>query len=100
MLLPTYFLGQDSYQVRGILFFLTGIVSIYSLLKNYWKLTRSLLLVGVVLKAVWAIALIIRCIQDPRTIVITVVWLLFLYIQAITYIYFLPKNVDTKEPVQ
>lgn len=89
-----------SYQVWGVLFLATGIVSGCALLKNEWRTTRSLLLAGLTLKAIWAIALIIRCLSSPQTILITVVWLFFAYVQAVTYIYFLSKNPEQKNAMQ
>lgn len=80
-----------SYQMWGIVFTGLGCVAVYALLRNEWKLSRKLLLIGLAAKAVWAIALIYRCFIEPQTIVITVVWLFFAYIQAVAYIFFTPK---------
>lgn len=80
-----------TYQVWGIIFILIGLLSVIALIKNSWKTTRILLLWGLTAKAVWAIALVVRCFIDSRTILITLVWLFFAYIQAITYIFFIPK---------
>lgn len=79
-----------SYQVWGVLFFLLGAVTVYTLITNHWKATRQFQLVGLLFKAIWAIALLIRCFQAPQTILITAVWLLIAYTQAALYIYFLP----------
>lgn len=89
-----------SYQAWGVLFGSLGVLGAWGLLRNNWKLTKRLLIWGLALKAIWAIALIIRCIAAPQTILITAVWLFFAYIQAATYIYFLPKNPTQKEPIQ
>lgn len=90
-----------SYQQWGILFLGVGVLSIYTLLRNYWWATKNLMFAGLTLKAVWAVALIIRCIDAPPTILITAVWLFLAYVQAVTYIYFLPKNgAGKKEPTQ
>ncbi len=79
-----------SYPMWGSLFVLAAVVGGYGLLTNNWKLTRHAQLYGLALKAVWAIALIIRCFEYPQTILITAVWIFFAYIQAATYVYFLP----------
>lgn len=81
-----------TYQQWGILFGITGLLSLYALSKNEWHMTRKLLVIGLGLKAIWGIALVIRCISSPPTILITLVWLSFVCIQAATYIYFLPKQ--------
>lgn len=79
-----------SYQIWGFLFFALGVVTVFTLITNHWKATRQFQLVGLLFKAVWAIALLIRCFQEPQTILITSVWLLIAYVQAMVYIYFLP----------
>lgn len=80
-----------SYQWWGITFFTIGAISVWSLTRNEWHTTRNLLLIGLIAKSIWAIALVIRCFVEPQTIIITIVWLFFAYIQAVTYIYFTPK---------
>lgn len=79
-----------SYQVWGILFGFLGVATMYFLISNNWKATRNAQLIGLLFKAVWAAALIIRCFEAPQTILITAVWVFFAYIQAATYIHFLP----------
>lgn len=79
-----------SYQVWGILFGFLGLMTAYFLLTNNWKATRNAQLIGLMFKAVWAAALIIRCFSAPPTILITAVWVFFAYIQAVTYVHFLP----------
>lgn len=80
-----------SYRVWGILFAGLGFLGVYALIKNEWKVSKNILLAGLVIKAVWAIALIARSVVEPQSIVITLVWLFFAYIQAVTYIFFTPK---------
>jgi uncharacterized membrane protein HdeD (DUF308 family) len=80
-----------SYQLWGWIFFLVGVTSIVFLIINDWKATRGLLLLGLAIKAIWAVALILRTFIAPETVVITLVWLFFAYIQAVTYIFFIPK---------
>lgn len=89
-----------SYQIWGVLFFLGGVASGFSLVRNDWKTTRQLLMYGLALKSIWAIALLIRCVAAPQTILITVIWLWLVYVQAITYIYFLPKGSEYRKIIQ
>lgn len=81
-----------SYQAWGVIFFVMGLVKAHGLVQNNWVLIRKMLLAGLLVKSVWAIALIIRCFSPPQTIIITLVWLFFAYIQAVTYVYFIPKK--------
>jgi hypothetical protein len=79
-----------SYQVWGMIFLLMGLSTAFGLLTNRHMLVKQTQLVGLIIKALWGIALILRCIVAPQTILITLVWVFFAYIQAATYIYFLP----------
>lgn len=79
-----------SYPVWGALFLLTSALTCYGLISNNWNISKQSQLLGLGLKSVWAIALIIRCFSYPQTILITGVWIFFAYIQAVTYIHFLP----------
>jgi len=79
-----------SYQVWGIVLGGLGVVTAYFLLSNNWNATRQSQLAGLLLKSIWAIALVVRSFEEPRTILITAVWLFFAYVQAVTYIHFLP----------
>jgi hypothetical protein len=80
------------YKIWGIIFVALGITNALGLVKNNWNLSRNMLICGLAVKSVWAIALIVRCIAIPQTIVITIVWLFFAYVQAVTYIYFIPSK--------
>jgi hypothetical protein len=86
-----------SFQAWGTLFFIIGLVSVFGLIKNNWYIVRNIQLVGLSLKAIWAIALIIRCFSAPQTILITLVWFFFVYIQTMTYIYFIPVKIKGVE---
>lgn len=81
-----------SYPAWGVIFVGLGLGKIYGLTQNNWSFTKHMLMGGLIVKSVWAIALIIRCITVPQTIIVTVLWLFFAYIQAATYVYFIPKK--------
>lgn len=82
-----------SYQAWGGVFVLLGLAAFYSLLTDNWKLTRQLQAAGLLVKAFWGVALIIRCIVAPQTILVTVIWFFFAYVQAAVY-YFFPRLED------
>jgi hypothetical protein len=81
-----------SYQAWGIVFVTLGVLNAYGLIKNNWNLSRNMQMCGLGVKSVWAIALTIRCISAPQTIIITLIWLFFAYIQGATYVYFIPRK--------
>jgi hypothetical protein len=81
-----------SYKQWGIIFFLLAITTSWGLLTNSWTLTRNTQLAGVLVKAIWAIALVARSVEVPQTIIITAVWLFFAFIQISTYLHFVPTN--------
>lgn len=79
-----------SYFWWGTIFMGLGVFKAYALLTNRWMAVKNAHLFGLVLKSVWAIALVIRCFEAPQTIIIAIVWFFFAYIQAGVFIYFLP----------
>lgn len=83
----------SSYTFWGVLFIILGIVKLYSLKKNDWKLARNTLIVGVAIKAMWSVALIFRIFISPGTVFITLCWLCIAALQMATYIFFMPPNI-------
>lgn len=79
-----------TYQVWGIIFIALSLAKAYGLVTNRWSLVKNMLISGLLVKAFWLAALIQRSIVDPRTMLITAIWLFFAYIQAVTYVYFTP----------
>jgi hypothetical protein len=65
-----------SYPQWGGIFLALGLYAVYALLTNKWA----------------AIALIFRVFEAPPTIIITLVWLFFAFIQGAVYVYFLPTH--------
>jgi hypothetical protein len=84
-----------TYDFWGFVFVSIGILKIYSIKTNTWKLSRQTLLVGVATKATWAIALIVRSITSPGTWLVTIMWLALALIQIATFIFFMPPNIQT-----
>lgn len=86
-----------TYPVWGLIFAGTGMLGAYGLIRNQYELVRNAQLLGLLIKAIWLIALIIRSIAAPSTILIMLVWILFSAIQAGVYISFIPSEPKLEE---
>lgn len=84
-----------NYRFWGVIFICLGSFKLMSLKLNRWDLSRYSLLIGVAVKAAWALALIVRALTSPGTWLITLMWLALAAIQIVTYIYFMPPSVRT-----
>lgn len=73
----------------GALFAVLGISMLYKLWRNDWRWLRWLLLCGLLVKTVWLFALVIRLFNGGSAIILSL-WLFITYVQAMTYIYFVP----------
>lgn len=85
-----------TYHFWGIVFILIGIFKFYAITTNNWLLARRSLLVGVSVKAAWAIALIVRILTSPGTVLITILWISLALIQIGTFIFFMPPAMSSK----
>jgi hypothetical protein len=83
-----------TFKVWGLLFIGLGILKLYSLLANKWELARQSLIVGVLVKATWAVALTIRSLVSPGTLFVNFIWIALALIQMVTYIFFMPPNIQ------
>ena len=79
-----------TYRVWGVVFMGLGILKLFSLFTNNWELSRRTLLVGVVIKAAWAIALTVRSFVSPGTLILNLMWVSLALIQVVTFIFFVP----------
>lgn len=86
------------YRAWGVVFAFLGLATMYALITNNWNLTRRLQLGGLFIKSIWEIALILRFIDAPQTIIVALVWLFFAYIQAVLYIFFFPRAYAVARP--
>jgi predicted ferric reductase len=84
-----------TYRFWGIVFILLGVFKIFSLKLNNWSLSRKSLLLGVAIKAAWAIALVVRAVTSPGTWFVAIMWIALAAIQIMTFIYFMPPSVRT-----
>lgn len=84
-----------TYQFWGVVFVILGLIKLYSLLKNDWNLARHSLLIGVAIKAAWAVALLIRALTSPGTLLVAFLWIALALIQMGTYIWFMPPAISS-----
>lgn len=83
-----------NYRFWGVVFIAIGVLKLFALKTNNWALSRRSLLVGISIKAAWAIALIIRSLTSPGTWLITLIWLALACIQIVTFIFFMPPAIN------
>lgn len=86
-----------SYKFWGFVFIAIGILKLFALKTNNWDLSRKSLLVGVAIKAAWAVALIVRSFTSPGTFLVSIIWLALASIQIATFIFFMPPAVATNK---
>lgn len=84
-----------SYTFWGVVFITIGVVKLFALFTNNWKLSRQSLILGVSIKAMWAVALIFRIFISPGTVFITLLWLTVAALQMTCYIFFMPPNIGS-----
>lgn len=88
-----------SYKFWGVIFIAIGILKLFALKTNNWNLSRKSLLVGVAIKAAWAVALIVRSLTSPGTFLVSIIWVALAAIQIVTFIFFMPPAIATnKQP--
>lgn len=81
-----------TYKFWGTVFILVGLLKLYALRANNWELSRHSLLIGVSIKAAWALALVIRALSSPGTWLMAIMWIALAMIQITTYIFFMPPS--------
>jgi len=84
-----------TFKFWGVLFIALGILKLYSLKTNNWKLSRQTLIMGVSVKAAWAVALTIRSFVSPGTLILNLLWVTIALIQMGCYIFFMPPATQT-----
>lgn len=78
-----------TFQVWGMVFIALGLFKLYSYLRNDFDLMKISLVIGLVVKSTWAVALIIRAF-DGGGLLLLAIWLFFAYVQGMTYMHFIP----------
>lgn len=92
--------GFFTYKFWGVVFILIGVLKLFALKTNNWKLSRKSLLVGVSIKAAWALALVVRSTTSPGTWLVTIIWVALAAIQITTYIFFMPPAMTSNKKDQ
>src|SRR5688572_18856571 len=54
-----------SYPQWGAIFFILGVYTVYALVSNNWAAAKRAQIIGLTVKAIWAIALIFRVFEAP-----------------------------------
>lgn len=85
-----------TFRFWGIVFILVGLLKMYSLVTNNWILARQSLLIGVSIKAAWAVALTVRALTSHGTLLIDLMWVTLALIQISTFIFLVPIEKGTK----
>lgn len=82
-----------SFKFWGITFMAIGLIKLFALYTNNWNLARRSLLIGVGVKATWAVALTLRTLTSPGTLFVNIIWLTLAMLQMGTYIWFMPPAI-------
>lgn len=81
-----------TYEFWGIIFIVLGLTKIAAVVFNQWRLARVTLMAGVTIKAAWMVALAIRFLVSPGTILVAALWGTIALAQMLCYIFFLPPT--------
>lgn len=84
-----------TFDLWGVVFILIGLLKLYSLKVNNWKLSRSTLFLGVSVKAAWMIALTIRSFISPGTLLLNILWVTVALLQMGAYVWFMPPSTES-----
>ena len=79
-----------TFRFWGIVFIAIGLLKLYSIITNNWKLARQSLIIGVSIKAAWMVALIFRVIVSPGTFFLSLLWATVALLQMGAYVWFMP----------
>lgn len=91
-----FFIVNDvfTYQFWGTLFFLNGLIQLYTLIKHNDRLIRMSLMGGMILQTFWLLALAVRQFGEfDSNIFLLIFFGIILYIKFGVYLY-LPKRKD------
>lgn len=80
------------WEMWGAFYLGLGLVMLWGLIYNHWKLMRLSMAVGVFAKAIFWISIIVTIPSEPRGIFILLLWSCFVCIQIATYVHFLPAH--------
>ena len=79
-------------KIWGIIFMVHGLLMLYFLFVNSWKMTRLFNLIGVGIKTMWWFELVSSVVSGASPFpFLLIIWSLLLFLQAVLYIYFTPR---------
>lgn len=82
---------EIAFQIWGGVFILLGLTKAIAYKMNNWRLIKNILIVAVLVKLTWAIALVVQYVSDGFVNpFLLVIWLFITHVQAMTYIHFMP----------
>ena len=83
-----------TYQFWGVLFFINGIIQLYTLIRHNDKLIRMSLMNGMILQTFWMVALAVRQFEQlDSNVFLLILFGFILYVKFGVYLY-LPKKAD------
>ncbi len=86
-----------TFKFWGIVFLAIGAIKLFALKTNNWNLSRRSLLLGVSIKAAWAVALTVRTFISPGTFFVNIIWIALAALQMGAYVHFMPPLITNKE---
>lgn len=84
-----------TFQFWGAVFIGIGLVKLFALKTNNWKLSRQSLLLGAGVKAMWAVALIFRVFISPGSVFLSLLWITIAALQMACYVFFMPPSTQS-----
>lgn len=81
----------------GVLFIALGVLGAWTLYKNNWRWIRRTLILGMLYKSIWFYALLAVWLKGGSPAILSL-WLFLIYVQAMTYIFFIPTHPKKESP--
>lgn len=86
------------YQWWGLFFVALGVLMLVSYWRNSWTMMKRSLLIGIILKGFWLIAIIARLATGEQTTpTLLIIWSILFFLQVATYIDFMPSPKQNKK---
>lgn len=82
--------------IWATIFLLSGLVTLFGLLTNKFRLLRTMMIIGLFIKGLWEIGLLFR-IRNGGTIYLAELWGMIAYLQLLGVIYFRPEVQNGKD---
>lgn len=82
---------QSLLSIWAVAFGIVGVLLAYGLIAKMWERLRAMMLVGLLFKILWSIALVFR-VNDGGTFLIAALFIGLALLQAVCIIYYLPPE--------